>query len=368
MTAIYLKNRSPTTALAGRIPEEVWTGSHVDLSHLQVTKGYRLSVPSSPNTVILSRSVAFIENKFYYNNMPYNCNNLNNNNHYFILNDNSSNNNIMSIDNCNTTVECSDKGEIDKVSINVSDGVESDDNQTLSESEPVSGGESDDSGRDERLTPSSYAPHGGEAVPGSEAAMGLSGRYVRERRPPQRYGDYNYSMLTQHASFEESKSYEDAIVSPYRDDWMTAMQIEHDSLVSNEVWRLVNRPTNKNVIECKWVYKVNHDANGKFVKFKARLVAKGFTQKQGIDYNEIFSPVVRHSSIRILFYLANEYDLYIDHIDVNTAFLNSDLNETIYMEQPEGFSDSKSKDKVCLLQKSIYGLKQASKMWNEKVK
>ncbi|CAH2087542.1 unnamed protein product [Euphydryas editha] len=101
-------------------------------------------------------------------------------------------------------------------------------------------------------------------------------------------------MLTQHASFEEPKSYEDAIVSPYRDDWMTAMQIEHDSLVSNQVWRLLNRPTNKNVIKCKWVYKVKHDANGKFDKFKARLVAKGFTQKQGIDYNETFSPVVRH--------------------------------------------------------------------------
>jgi len=96
-------------------------------------------------------------------------------------------------------------------------------------------------------------------------------------------------------------------------------------------------------------------------RFKARLVAEGFTQVEGIDYNQIFSPVVKHCSIRIILGLVNQYDLELEQLDVKTTFLHGNLKKTIYMNQPEGFEEGE--DKVCLLKKSLYGLKQSPRMW-----
>lgn len=191
---------------------------------------------------------------------------------------------------------------------------------------------------------------------------------VRSTRgvPPVRYGDFDYSLYSHGQKIlDEPSSYEEAMASPNRLKWQAAMQAEYDSLLSNGVWRLVERPQNRNVVKSKWVYKVKQDASGNFEKFKARLVARGFSQKPGVDFDKTFSPVVRHSTMRILFNLANELDMDVDHIDVTTAFLHGELKEEIYMEPPLGFiSDD---HKVCLLQKSIYGLKQASRVWNETV-
>lgn len=99
------------------------------------------------------------------------------------------------------------------------------------------------------------------------------------------------------------------------------------------------------------------------VRYKTRLVAKGFTQTEGIDYEEIVSPVVRHSSIRILMSLTVAYDLELQQLDVKTVFLHGDLNETIYMQQQVGFISRGSENKVCLLNKSLYGLKQSPRQW-----
>lgn len=108
------------------------------------------------------------------------------------------------------------------------------------------------------------------------------------------------------------------------------------------------------------------EAGGK-KRFKARLVARGFSQRVGVDYFETFSPVIRHSSLRMLIALAAKMGLNIDQMDVKTAFLNGDLNEVIYMKQPEGFEVEGKEDYVCLLQKSLYGLKQAPRAWNAKL-
>ena len=122
---------------------------------------------------------------------------------------------------------------------------------------------------------------------------------------------------------------------------------------------MVDPPEGAKVIECKWIFKLKADNT-----FKGRLVAKGFRQTHGIDYDETFSPVVMLKSIRILLAIAAFHDYEIWQMDVKTAFLNGKLLEDVYMTQPEGFVDPRNTNKVCKLQRSIYGLKQASRTWN----
>lgn len=146
-----------------------------------------------------------------------------------------------------------------------------------------------------------------------------------------------------------------------------ALQSEYDSLMSNETWTLVDRPKNRKIVRCKWVFKIKKNENGVNVRYKARLVAKGFTQTYGIDYDETFAPVARLSTVRILLAFAAQWNISMDQMDVETAFLNGDLNEEIFMEQPEGFNKECNKGKVCQLKKALYGLKQAPRQWNLKL-
>ena len=145
--------------------------------------------------------------------------------------------------------------------------------------------------------------------------------------------------------------------------WYNAMKDELDSMKSNEVWDLVELPKGVQAISCKWVYKTKRDSLGNIERYKARLVAKGFTQKEGIDYTETFSPVSKKDSLRIILALVAHLDLELQQMDVKTAFLNGDLEEEVYMKQPEGFSSREGEHLVCKLKKSIYGLKQASRQW-----
>ncbi|KAL4017709.1 hypothetical protein IC575_021270 [Cucumis melo] len=148
------------------------------------------------------------------------------------------------------------------------------------------------------------------------------------------------------------------------DRWIKAMDLEMESMYSNYVWTLVDQPNDVKPIGCKWIYKRKRDQVGKVQTFKAQLVAKGYTQKEGIDNEETFSPVAMIKSIRILLSIATFYDYEIWQMDVKTTFLNGNLEESIYMVQPERFIQKGQEQKVCKLQKSIYGLKQASKSWN----
>ncbi|KAL2533350.1 cysteine-rich RLK (RECEPTOR-like protein kinase) 8 [Abeliophyllum distichum] len=139
-----------------------------------------------------------------------------------------------------------------------------------------------------------------------------------------------------------------------------------NSQMSNQVWELVDAPKGIKPIGCKWVYKRKKGVDGKVETFKARLVVKDFTQREGIDYEETFSPVAMLKSIRILLSIAVHYDYEVWQMDVKTAFLNGHLEECIYMVQPDGFVEHGHESKVCKLQRSIYGLKQASRSWNKR--
>ncbi|GAA0148362.1 transmembrane signal receptor [Lithospermum erythrorhizon] len=133
------------------------------------------------------------------------------------------------------------------------------------------------------------------------------------------------------------------------DEWLLAMKSEIDSMYHNEVWTLIDLPEGARLIECKWVFKCKLDKDGNVHVYKARLVAKSFKQIQGIDYDETFSLVVKFKFIQIFLAIAGYYDYEIWQMDVNTAFLNGNLEEEVYMTQPPGFTCPKGPKKVCKL-------------------
>ena len=147
------------------------------------------------------------------------------------------------------------------------------------------------------------------------------------------------------------------------DKWLEAMKDELKSMVQNEVWDLVELPEGHQKVGCKWVFKTKRDSHGNLERYKARLVSKGFTQKDGVNYKETFSPVSKKDSFRIIMALVAHYDLELHQMDVKTAFLNGNLNEEVYMDQPMGFIEKGKEHMVCKLKRSIYGLKQASLQW-----
>ncbi|RVX19739.1 Retrovirus-related Pol polyprotein from transposon TNT 1-94 [Vitis vinifera] len=158
-------------------------------------------------------------------------------------------------------------------------------------------------------------------------------------------------------------NFQQAMKSSNSQKWIEAMNEEYKSMQDNKVWELVPLPVGTKPIGCKWIFKTKRDSNGNVERYKARLVAKGFTQKEGIDFKETFSPISTKDSFRIIMALVAHYDLELHQMDVKTAFLNGDIDETIYMVQPENFVSEDSENMVCKLTKSIYGLKQASRQW-----
>ncbi|KAG9449432.1 hypothetical protein H6P81_009397 [Aristolochia fimbriata] len=158
-------------------------------------------------------------------------------------------------------------------------------------------------------------------------------------------------------------SFSQAINSKESELWCNAMKEEMDCMSSNKVWDLVQLLTGFKPIGCKWIFKTKRDSLGNIERYIARLVAKGFTQREGIDYTDTYSPVSKKDSLRIILTLVAHFDLELHQMDVKTAFLNGELEEEVYMKQPEGFSSSLGEQLVCKLQKSIYSLKQASRQW-----
>jgi len=150
-------------------------------------------------------------------------------------------------------------------------------------------------------------------------------------------------------------------------EWLDAMVEELQSTTAAGTWSLVRLPEGRSAIGCKWVYKIKRKADGSVDRYKARLVAKGYSQKEGVDYTETFAPVARMSSLRTLLAIVAATDLELHQMDVKTAFLNGDLTEDIYMQQPPGFDMPGQRELVCKLQKSLYGLKQAGRSWYNKI-
>lgn len=362
-TAAYLLNRSPTKKLTGATPEEKWTGCKVDLGHLKVfgcrayahvpdakrqkldekgkeyifvgysdtTVGYRLLDPKNYSLKIL-RDVIFLEDKF---------------------------------DSTNNNVEMQDVVSIE---------LDNDSNEDLNETSSVDPQSS--SGEEDVEIGSASADREEENNSACESECVDERRYPKRlSSKPKKYNDYllsddfdnepDFSMLAVSHDLEPI-TVSEALSSAQSFEWRSAIKRELNAFKANNAWELVDKPSNKNIVKNKWVFKIKKDQNGDIATYRARLVAKGFTQKYGIDYLETYSPVIRFSNLRLLLAMTAELNLETVHLDVETAFLNGDIDEDIYMSQPEGFEEPGFENKVCLLKKAIYGLKQSSRLWYQK--
>ncbi|PPR84446.1 hypothetical protein GOBAR_AA36262 [Gossypium barbadense] len=349
-TACYLVNRSPSTAIELKTPEEVWSGSPADYSGLRVfgcpayahvnegklkprakkciflgygqgVKGYRLWCPDPVSSkFIISRDVTFDESSML-----------------------------------RSTTNSREKEESDRMGDH---GVEKQVECQVDAPIPTEGTSVQDDQVEVQDSDEDESP---QEKPYSIA----TGRTKRQIKPNPRYANLvSFALSVAESIGIEPSSYNEAVTCDESAQWAIAMSEEIESLHKNHTWELVKPPSNQKIVGCKWVFKKKEGILGvEATRFKARLVAKGFTQKEGIDYNEVFSPVVKHSSIRVLLAMVAKSDLELEQLDVKTAFLHGELEETIYMRQPEGFTVPGKEDHVCLLKKSLYGLKQSPRQW-----
>ncbi|CAM8990990.1 unnamed protein product [Rhodiola kirilowii] len=198
----------------------------------------------------------------------------------------------------------------------------------------------------------------------------------RQRRPPVRYHDYvvyrddepdtpdetmvNFCLFADcdPVTFEEAAKDE---------GWIQAMDAEIASIDKNDTWELTTLPVGKKSIGVKWVYKTKCRPDGQVDRLKARLVVKGYRQKPGIDYFEVFAPVARMDTIRMIIALAAQNRWKIHQMDVKSAFLNGVLEEEVYVDQPPGYVQRRKENNVYKLKKALYGLKQAPRAWYARI-
>ena len=195
-----------------------------------------------------------------------------------------------------------------------------------------------------------------EPVPG-QAQRVLAG--PRRGRPRRVQEEANLSMTEgEPATFSEAEG---------NPAWCAAMKDEIQSIQDNRTWELTDLPHGHKAIGLKWVFKLKKDETGAVVKHKARLVAKGYVQQAGVDFEEVFAPVARMESIRLLLAIAADENWEVHHMDVKTAFLNGELTEEVYVQQPIGFVVKGAEHKVLRLHRALYGLRQAPRAWYEKL-
>lgn len=216
-----------------------------------------------------------------------------------------------------------------------------------------------------------------EAEPDDEEPLG---RGMREKRPNPRYvdgarvatlDDYeeleHKSLVAQamvsaeEALSEEPSTVKQAQARPDWPDWLLAIETELANHDANNTWEVTTLPPGRKAIGSRWVFKVKRGPDGKVLKYKARLVAQGFTQREGIDFAETYSPVVRQESIRVAINIATQHQWQIHHLDVVAAYLNGVLEEEIFMAQPPEFGDGTQR--VLRLRKGLYGLRQSGRVW-----
>ena len=239
-----------------------------------------------------------------------------------------------------------------------------------SSDEEEDGGGGTGGGDDDSWGPDDDAPvmpvHEGPAAEEGEGSQ-QSRHSNRENRgvPPLRYIESYLAGAAEEDAKHSPQSVQEALQGEHMAEWRKAMDSEMASLRENGVYELVDKPNNKKVVKSKWVFRVKTNERGEIEKYKARVVAKGYSQVEGVDYDQTFSPTVRFESIRQMVALGASKGLEMHQMDVTTKFLYAPLDEEVYMQQPEGTVKPGDEGKVMRLLKCLYGLKQSPRQWNQ---
>lgn len=336
LTAVYLINRSPTIALKNEVPAGVWYGKKPNLNKLKIfgstaylhlpkaliegkfdsrtkrcfmigycNNGYRLWSPEDEK-VLFGRDVIFDETP---NKLESPANFIN--------------------------ADFYEKNQHDQQEATT-------DNKSVLDLNSDSEHDTDDSGiiKEENVR-----------------------RSQRPKSKPRYLDDYAVIALNVESFLEDvPQTYHEINGRNDKVKWLEAVDEEINSLNKNNTWTLTTLPPGEKAIDNMWVFKIKRDPFGNIEQYKARLVAKGCAQRKGFDYSEVYAPVARLSTIRTLLSIINHDGLHTRQMDVKNAFLHGNLEETIFMKQPEGFTENPKL--VCKLNKALYGLKQAPRAWN----
>lgn len=405
-TAAYLVNRSPHRGWIDKTPLEIWSGKKPNLSHLRIfgctvmmhitkrkrtkfdpkstkcimigyalnSKAYRVYDPET-NKVFTSRDVVFMEDVPYSSEVIKPSNEIS---YFYIFTDEENMNAVEDVQVPLTEITSAlspaitePNGEMELTEVTPQMGERDGDRaQTEEDQEDETDVENDAYETSDEMSEIEFDegpiddPNDVTFVPNTRLILPENPEIRRSARvlglPPDEAPNMALS-----GQLQDPMTVEDVMKSSHCAEWKRAMDEEYSALIDNNTWTLVDLPRDRKAIKCKWVFRTKSDSDGVINRRKARLVVKGCAQRRGIDYEETFSPVVRYTSIRLLLAIAVRLDLQIDQMDAVTAFLQGDLEEEIYMHQPEGYEDGSSR--VCLLLRSLYGLKQSSRIWNRKL-
>ncbi|GBP29416.1 Retrovirus-related Pol polyprotein from transposon TNT 1-94 [Eumeta japonica] len=320
-TSVYLRNRSVVTGLNDMTPYEVWTGNKPNLSHVRIfgskvmmhiPKEKRLKWDEKARELIL---VGYAENVKGYRVYDPENNSVTTSRDIIIM-EKAENTVDIPIE-CKDSAEDQEHEEKEESSFNDTDIDDEKDITYVPDASSVSD------------TYDSSDTHS-TASESDESVINVNQEVTdkRVRKIPDRFG-YNHLCITEPEDHNVTDiTLEEALNGPESKHWRESMEEELESFRKNDAWELVDKPHDSTVVQCKWVFKKKYDSVGE-VRYRARLVAKGFAQKAGIDYHETFSPVLRYTTLRLLFSLSVKLNLDIRHLDVTTAFLNGYLNECL---------------------------------------
>ena len=366
-TAVYLTNRSPTSAVKDKTPYELWFGEKPNLSKLKVFGSpCIIHVPKEKRGKLDPTGVSAIFVGYGFN--GYRCWIPD---QWKVVNSrdvvvNESKKIIVS------EVDLGDEVEEPTLPVGSDIGSVTKDSETFS---------SDNESSEETLTPSKVinsTPHSKGATDdgdslyesATESPNNEPTRQQPKRNcgPPLKLEDYEMyycSAMSAAAWIDDIPlRYEDISGRDDEAEWRTAVKEELNSIEKNETWTLVKPVKGKKLIGAKWVFAMKPTDDGKRSKCKARLVAKGFMQREGIDYSETYAPVARLPTVRMLLSIGIQMGMIIEHLDVKTAFLHGNLEEEVYLKPPPGVTVPD--DHVLKLKKSLYGLKQSNRCWNHR--
>ncbi|GAA0159622.1 transmembrane signal receptor [Lithospermum erythrorhizon] len=358
----YVLNRCPTSSVEGMTPQEAWSGNKPSVEHLRIwgclahvhvpkpgrvklddrsktciflglnegTKGYRL-FDVQTERVVISRDVLFEEDKQW-----------------------------------NWNEQQAETGKTTSGWSNIDD--------TILEESPI---DHDDEPVDDQdnEAPAQVVDQNADQLDANEGSP-VQGRATtrqgRAIRQPRWMGDYvtgeevsdDEVNIVLGSNVEDPLYFEEANLE---EKWRKAMQSEIESIERNNTWSLTTLPQGSKKIGVKWIYKTKTDEAGNITKHKARLVAKGYSQREGVDYTEVFAPVAKMDTVRMILSIAAHKNWKIYQLDVKSAFLQGEIEEEVYVSQPPGFEVIGKEDHVYKLHKALYGLKQAPRAWFSKI-